>query len=171
MELQLHGVLLVVFISLLQLQLCCGQQAYQQKSLNLHNQYRAKHRTPALTMDNTLNNNAVRCAQYYAQKQKIDHLCPYKNGAGENLIGGSGSWTNDQFADMSSKMWYDEVKNYDYNKPGFSSATGHFTQLVWKNSQKLGFGHAQSNGFTAGVALYSPAGNVQGQFPENVLKP
>ncbi|ODM98569.1 Golgi-associated plant pathogenesis-related protein 1 [Orchesella cincta] len=168
MELKLQGVLLVVFISL---QLCSGQQPYQTKSLNLHNQYRARHRSPPLAMDTTLNNNAVRCAQYYAQKRAIDHQCPYKSGAGENLIGGTGSWTADQFAESSAKMWYDEVQKYDYNRPGFSMATGHFTQLVWKNSQKLGFGYAQSNGYTAGVALYSPPGNYEGQYPANVQRP
>ncbi|ODM94780.1 Golgi-associated plant pathogenesis-related protein 1, partial [Orchesella cincta] len=95
----------------------------------------------------------------------------YKSGAGENLIGGTGSWTADQFAESSAKMWYDEVQKYDYNRPGFSMATGHFTQLVWKNSQKLGFGYAQSNGYTAGVALYSPPGNYEGQYPANVQRP
>jgi hypothetical protein len=33
-----------------------------------------------MTLDNTLNANAVKCAQYYAQKKTIDHSCPYKNG-------------------------------------------------------------------------------------------
>lgn len=68
-------------------------------------------------------------------------------------------------------MWYDEVQKYDYNKPGFSAETGHFTQVVWKNSNKLGFGYANVNGYTASVALYSPPGNYQGQFPQNVLRP
>lgn len=115
---------------------------------------------------------AVKCAEYYAKRKGIDHTCPNKNGAGENLAAGSGgNWNNNQFAEMSTKMWYDEVKDYDYNKPGFSSQTGHFTQVVWKKSQKLGFGYAQVNGYTVGVALYSPPGNYQGQFKENVLKP
>ncbi len=116
---------------------------------------------------------AEKCAEYYAnRKEGIDHSCPNKNGAGENLAAGKGgNWNNNQFAEMSTKMWYDEVKDYDYNKPGFSSQTGHFTQVVWKKSQKLGFGYAKVNGYTVGVALYSPPGNYQGQFKENVLKP
>ncbi|ODN06548.1 Golgi-associated plant pathogenesis-related protein 1 [Orchesella cincta] len=172
MDFDLFGKSLIVFISLLQLQLCCGQEAYQQKALDLHNQYRATHHSPALTSDNTLNSNAVKCAQWYADQQKIDHKCPYKNGTGENLSAGNGgNWSNDQWAELSTKMWYDEVKYYNYSNPGFSGKTGHFTQVVWKNSQRLGFGYVQKNGYTVGVALYSPPGNYQGQFPQNVLRP
>lgn len=114
---------------------------------------------------------AVKCANYYAKRKQIDHTCPYKNGAADNLIGGSGEWNENQFAEMSSKMWYDKVKDYDYNKPGFSYKTGHFTQVVWKNSKKFGFGFAKVNGYTVSVGLYSPHGNYEGQFKENVLKP
>jgi hypothetical protein len=80
---------------------------------------------------------------------------------------------------MAVKSWYDEVSKYDYNNPGFSSATGHFTQVVWKSSTQLGCGAARGvktlngtnyNAFYV-VCHYSPAGNVQGQFPANVLKP
>lgn len=116
-----------------------------------------------------MNDLAVKCANYYAQKKAIDHSCPHKNGAGENLVGGSGTWTAQQFADMGTQMWYDEIKAYDYNKPGFSMATGHFTQVVWKTSTKFGFGHATIGGFTAGVGLYLVHGNMQGQFPQNVM--
>jgi hypothetical protein len=37
-------------------------------------------------------------------------------------------------------MWYDEVKFYNYNNPGFGMSTGHFTQLVWIGSNALGCG-------------------------------
>jgi hypothetical protein len=69
-------------------------------------------------------------------------------------------------------MWYDEVKKYNYANGGFSSATGHFTQVVWKSSQNLGCGIGIRNGNSFyGVAQYTPPGNVIGQFQQNVLKP
>jgi hypothetical protein len=72
---------------------------------------------------------------------------------------------------MGTEMWYDEVQQYDFNNPGFSMATGHFTQLVWKASTRLGIGYASEGGYTVVVGLYNPAGNVKGQFPQNVARP
>ena len=64
-------------------------------------------------------------------------------------------------------MWYEEVNDpgYDFNNPGFSSGTGHFTQVVWKGSTKLGVGY--SKGWVC--ARYYPAGNMMGDFPSNVF--
>ncbi|VDD85179.1 unnamed protein product [Enterobius vermicularis] len=69
------------------------------------------------------------------------------------------------------KSWYDEVQYYNYSCPGFCANTGHFTQLVWKSSQRVGVGIAKSSrtGMTVVVANYYPAGNMMGQFPSNVL--
>ena len=48
--------------------------------------------------------------------------------------------------------------------------TGHFTQLIWKDSKQLGVGVAKSRkGFTKLVAKYKPAGNVIGSYTQNVL--
>jgi len=71
---------------------------------------------------------------------------------------------------VATQSWYDEMKFYNYGRPGFSSQTGHFTQVIWKGSTKLGVGI----GFSSDkrkvyvVANYSPPGNYQGQFPQNV---
>jgi hypothetical protein len=42
-------------------------------------------------------------------------------------------------------MWYNEVKDYNFNNPGFGGSTGHFTQLVWVGTTELGCGVAISN--------------------------
>jgi hypothetical protein len=56
------------------------------------------------------------------------------------------------FGSNCVKAWYDEVKNYNFKKPGFTMDTGHFTQLVWKSSTRLGLGlaagkHGGSNAY------------------------
>ncbi len=69
-------------------------------------------------------------------------------------------------------MWYDEIKDYDFKKPGFSSNTGHFTQVVWVDSVELGVGKATAaNGMQFVVARYFPPGNILGRFPDNVKSP
>ena len=66
-------------------------------------------------------------------------------------------------------------------KPGYtfgaaspSSGTGHFTQVVWKDSDTLGIGKATSKKgsmtCTYVVGRYKKAGNFQGKYKENVPK-
>ena len=66
-------------------------------------------------------------------------------------------------------MWYEESVNpgYDYNNAGFGHGTGHFTQVVWKETTEIGCG--ESGGWTC--CRYLPAGNMSmpGWFEKNVL--
>ncbi|KAF8978699.1 CAP domain-containing protein, partial [Cyathus striatus] len=64
------------------------------------------------------------------------------------------------------------------NKPGFSSATGHFTQVVWKSSTSIACAIANCPAGTIFnqtskyvVCRYAPPGNYLGQFPQNVGHP
>merc|ERR1712039_843832 len=65
-------------------------------------------------------------------------------------------------------LWYDEIK---YTNGGltsaFSSNTGHYTQVVWKDSTHLGCGIEG----TLLVCQYGKAGNVMGQFDAQVKAP
>ena len=66
--------------------------------------------------------------------------------------------------------WYNEINDYNFNRPGFTSGTGHFTQVVWKGSKQVGFGYAQArDGYYYGVANYYPAGNYMNEFEDNVF--
>ncbi|KAK3509464.1 hypothetical protein QTP70_035114 [Hemibagrus guttatus] len=67
--------------------------------------------------------------------------------------------------------WYNEINKYDFKKPGFTSGTGHFTQVVWKDSKQLGVGIATDGTTTFVVGQYLPAGNISsaGYFEKNVL--
>lgn len=70
----------------------------------------------------------------------------------------------------ATQAWYDEIKDYDWENPGFSMDTGHFTQVVWKGTTKVGFGYAQSqSGDEYVVAEYDPPGNYEGEYEDNVL--
>jgi hypothetical protein len=63
------------------------------------------------------------------------------------------------------------VSSYDYNAATFSGATGHFTQVVWKGTTKLGCGSNPSCGMKTYVCQYTPPGNVMGEFADNVGRP
>ena len=71
----------------------------------------------------------------------------------------------------ATNAWYDEIKMYDFSQGGYSDQTGHFNQVVWKNSHKLGAGVAYNSGRTKYyvVARYTPADNHMGQFTNNIL--
>lgn len=71
----------------------------------------------------------------------------------------------------AAEMWYEEIKDYRFNNPSFSSKTGHFTQLIWIGSHEFGVAMATArSGAHFVVARYFPAGNVIGHFPENVKR-
>ena len=69
--------------------------------------------------------------------------------------------------------WYSEVKNYNYKRSRYSPGAGHFTQLVWVASRKLGLGVAKRNGEVVVVANYDPRGNIDSKerFKKNVRRP
>ena len=55
-------------------------------------------------------------------------------GHGENLYWGWGSGGPPATLD-AGQAWYDEVELYDFNNPGFSMETGHFTQVKFMNAR------------------------------------
>ena len=74
--------------------------------------------------------------------------------------------------------WYNELSQYDFGSPGFSDATGHFTQLVWQATTSIGCAFAagdlvDSSGVSSPtifvVCEYDPPGNYAGEFETNVL--
>ncbi|ALC45770.1 CG31482 [Drosophila busckii] len=132
--------------------------------LDEHNRLRALHDCPNLELDDTLSKGCDEYAKTLAAKNELVHA---EGPFGENLCSKTGS------ALECVQLWYDEIKDYDYVKAEFSLAAGHFTQLVWKASKKLGVGWALTadNKQTYVVARYTPPGNTAGEFKENVPEP
>jgi pathogenesis-related protein 1 len=85
--------------------------------------------------------------------------------AGENIFLGSGRIFDALYA---SKDWYSEIKNYDHSQSaemGYQMA-GHYTQMVWSKTKKLGIGMATcKNGSIIIVGNYDPPGNYVGEKP------
>ena len=67
--------------------------------------------------------------------------------------------------------WYNEIGIYSFHSPGFSMGTGHFTQMVWRQTRSLGCAKGKCPGQSLWVCQYDPPGNMMGAFPANVPPP
>jgi uncharacterized protein YkwD len=138
--------------------------AERETMLNLHNAYRDKHCVPPLTWSTEL----AASAQRWADNCSLMFHSP-KGGRSkrysENL-----AWGGDRTAQSAVDAWYDEVKVYNFARPGFASATGHFTQMIWKGTKQIGCGVAKCylGSVRFWVCHYAPEGNWAGKFQENV---
>lgn len=149
------------------------REEFIEEALQAHNEYRSKHSAPPLRIAEDLNEYAQQWADKIARKDAMEHSnCKLKNGEriGENIYF---CWSSDPTAGVKAqtavKSWYDEIKDYNFKRPGFSSNTGHFTQVVWKGTEEMGIAKARSkNGSFFVVANYRPPGNMMGDFERNV---
>ncbi|KAF1744375.1 hypothetical protein MXB_3410, partial [Myxobolus squamalis] len=136
---------------------------FQEVALATHNQLRALHGAPALEWSNDLAKSSLEWAKELAKSNVLAHG---DSNDGENLAFISGIKLDGEYA---TKMWYNEISDYDYSTPKFSSKTGHFTQLIWAGSKKFGIANFEGkNGSQFIVARYLPPGNFQGRFELNV---
>ena len=143
---------------------------FQKNALDAHNNYRAKHHVGKLVLNQELCDIAQEYAEELARTGNFAHSGNSFHGdnMGENLFACYGMKITGK---MMTDDWYNEVKQYDFNNPGYISGTGHFTQIVWKGSKQVGFGYAQArDGYYYGVANYYPAGNFIGEFEDNVFR-
>ncbi|XP_045898538.1 Golgi-associated plant pathogenesis-related protein 1-like isoform X2 [Micropterus dolomieu] len=142
--------------------------SFQQKFLEAHNAYRAKHNTPPLTLSSELTASAQKWADHLLSIKTLQHS---NTKDGENVFFKSSSATFKPTGKEAVDSWYSEIKNYNWSRPRFNSNTGHFTQVVWKDSTELGVGMATNGNMVFVVGQYRPAGNMNmpGYFEKNVL--
>jgi uncharacterized protein YkwD len=126
-----------------------------------HALFRAEVGEPALVWDNTI----AAGAQEWADAKEADGQFEHSSGTGlgENLAGG-------EVKDATMRLGTDERINYqtDPQPTGQEKKTvGHYTQIVWSSTTKVGCGFAPANKLTFGLVVcrYAPPGNFTGQFP------
>ena len=142
----------------------CATPAEIAQWLQAHNNYRALHGVPPVTWSATV----ATSAQNWANTCPSGHS---SSGYGENMAYASYAQTPQGVVDR----WYSEEPLYDYSNPGYyqNPGTGHFTQVVWKNTTQIGCGckNGCTGWYSVCVCQYNPPGNVIGQFAANVLLP
>jgi hypothetical protein len=129
------------------------------------NMYRAMHGSQPVTYDGgVLSTGSQKWAEYLTTINALPHetSIPY----GENL---AMTWNTDW--KRAVDVWYREVNLYNYDDADYDASTGHFTQLVWNKTNRIGFGIATSNiGYVYYVMRYDPPGNYLGEFRKNVFR-
>ncbi|KAF2204379.1 PR-1-like protein, partial [Delitschia confertaspora ATCC 74209] len=153
--------------------------AYETMVIYHHNAARALHGAEPLVWNNDLAAKSLDWA----------NNCQFKhNSAGQNLFATSGDAFNVSAGIINS--WYNaEIVHMDgywgapnIPEPAFSSV-GHFTQMVWKSTKSIGCASVDCSGRMVDengnpiqyskytVCDYDPAGNVVGQYAENIVRP
>ena len=103
----------------------------------------------------------------YASQRKGDCQLIHSGGGGrygENLAGGSGDLSGSD----AVKLWVNEKADYDYNTNTCAAGKQclHYTQVVWRNSLRVGCAKVRcNNGGTFIGCNYAPPGNYVGQKP------
>jgi pathogenesis-related protein 1 len=139
-----------------------------QEALDFHNQVRADVGSPVLKWSEDLAQYAQSWADHLAAECKSGHR-PTKGAwaqkYGENIFWGGGEEYN---ALQACESWYSEIKDYKYGPIAGKNwyKTGHYTQMVWKDTTHIGIGKAVcNNGAILIVANYNPSGNYMGEKP------
>ncbi|CAK9165774.1 unnamed protein product [Ilex paraguariensis] len=134
----------------------------QQEFLAAHNKVRLHALEPPFVWDLRL---AI-YARLYAQQRAGDCELVHSNGQyGENIFWGSGNlWTPSDVV----RLWVKEHRYYDRRTneclPG--EMCGHYTQIVWRESVRLGCARIEcNNGDTFAICSYDPPGNYIGESP------
>lgn len=149
----------VTFISVLQFS---RSHNAPEDYVNAHNAARKEVGVGPMKWDPTV----AKFAESYANKRKADCALEHSHTDkyGENIALGPG-----EFSGLDAvKLWVDEKADYDYKSNGckFSKMCGHYTQVVWKKSTRLGCARVKCvNGWSFVTCNYDPPGNYIGEKP------
>ena len=109
-------------------------------------------------------------AQRWAEYLRDNNGCSMQHRSGrhkERSYGENLAWSSGREleADDVAKMWYDEIKDYNYAANSCSAVCSHYTQVVWRTSKKVGCGMARCGRSEVWACNYEPPGNWVGQKP------
>ncbi|KAE9619468.1 hypothetical protein Lal_00032275 [Lupinus albus] len=132
--------------------------------LHAHNWVRSKYNLPTLTWDTKLENFASSYLMVRYEDCKMIHS---SSDYGENLFWGKKlHWKPSD----AVYYWYYEYNWYDLNtlKCSPEKICGHFTQMVWKDSTRVGCALQHCNDRNLGMLIaceYDPPGNYPNENP------
>jgi hypothetical protein len=146
--------------------------------LAVHNSERAAVGVPPLVWNNSLAAGAQTWAEHVSQTGAFAHATDAEKGGffGESIAGFDWSDGPTAAPDGGTSLIVAEKSNYVPGTP-INSGTigpnggvyGHYTQMVWRNTQEVGCGAAPPGAgrlpYSILVCRYNPPGNIGGQVP------
>ena len=139
----------IVFLSI------STRQINEKTILERHNYYRSQVGVPPLKLSKECQESAQKWAEYLAKRNNgLTHSKNMKYG--ENCF-----WSS---AEASEKLvvdrWASEKKYFNTRTRKYSYKTGHYTQIIWRDTKYVGVGMAIANdGSEYWVCNYYPIGN------------
>ena len=127
--------------------------------LDAHNDVRCRVEIPPLQWSGELAAYSKKWADSLIATNRTSHNShsPY----GENILAtGLGSTPSSVVAE-----WAAESLNYTYITNSCDGDCGHYTQLVWRSTRKVGCAMAHNKRREVWVCSYDPAGNFRGEWP------
>ena len=125
-----------------------------------HNFYRSE----VGVADIQWSDDLAKSAQEWANQLAADG-CAFAHSSssyGENLWKGTaGAFSIQDVVDS----WGSEKESYDYDTNSCSAVCGHYTQIVWEDTQYVGCAKVTCDGFDTWVCQYDPPGNYIGEKP------
>jgi len=145
-----------------------GDALLRQAMLDGHNAARAAVSEAPLVWDGHLADDAGAYADVLARTRRFQHAeQPQGPGReGENLFTGTrGAYSYREMVDL----WVAERRDYvpgitpRFSRTGNPGDVAHYTQIVWRNTTRIGCGLASNATDDYLVCRYAPAGNVIGE--------
>lgn len=140
-----------------------NSEGFSKKIVEIHNRERSDVGSQPLSWDASLARSAAEYARELARTEHFDHDLDNET-EGENLWMGSrsyftledmiGMWAEEKKILPRLRSWHDDVH-----------AVGHYTQMVWKDTTRVGCAIASSRRFDYLVCRYGPQGNYLGESP------
>ena len=146
-----------------------GKALLVRAMINGHNRARAQYGVAPLAWDEALARDAQVYADRMARSGRFEHdpQVGRRPKQGENLF--MGTRTAYRYEEMIGG-WVGERRHYrpgrvpNVSRTGDFSAVGHYTQVVWPTTQRVGCATASNRVTDYLVCRYWPAGNVVGTY-------
>jgi uncharacterized protein YkwD len=147
--------------AVLVLSVCCGAEpGLERAMLAGHNQLRARVGVAPLEWSEKL----AAVAQQWANRLIARREFAHRRGGlyGENLYAITGGRAASA---MVISAWAAEAADYDIQSNHCRGVCGHYTQMVWADTKRVGCAVARGGGREVWVCNYDPPGNWVGQRP------